>query len=205
MPRLLVQSLSKRFGERLVLDNLSFEADSGVLGIAGYNGSGKTTLLRCLSGLMRAGKGSVTWSLNNAAIPPDKLRDHIGFAGPWLQLYREMSCLENLLFLGDLRRIPDARARAEKLLSECGLTASANTAYGRLSSGQQQRMKLASALIHHPDFLLLDEPGSNLDEAGRSFVQHIIHAQQQRNGLTILASNDPAELDLCTHIVRIGR
>jgi ABC-type multidrug transport system ATPase subunit len=203
MATLKVHALSKRYGSKLVIQKLSFEADSGIYGIAGPNGSGKTTLMRCLSGLMRPSSGSVEWMIDGKPADRFMMRSMIGLAGPWLQLYREMSCFENLSFVGQLHSLTDLDARIDRCLDRVGLATMKHHGYGELSSGQQQRLKIASAILHEPKVLLLDEPGTNLDQAGFDMVRTLLEESRQQGRLVILASNEAQELDLCDHIISV--
>lgn len=204
MPNLKVTTLTKRFGSRLVIDKLSFDVADSVVAIAGRNGSGKTTLMRCLAGLIRPSAGSVEWTFGGSNADREMIRRNVGLAGPWLQLYREMSCNENLTFLAKLHRLPDAPSRIAETLDWVGLSKQANIRYGSMSSGQQQRLKIASAILHRPAALLLDEPGSNLDEAGTLMVADIISKWREPGRLAIIASNDMRELDLCDRVVNVS-
>lgn len=203
MATLKVHALSKRYGSKLVIQKLSFEADSGIYGIAGPNGSGKTTLMRCLSGLMRPSSGSVEWMIDGKPADRFMMRSMIGLAGPWLQLYREMSCFENLSFVGQLHSLSDLNTRIDHCLERVGLATMKHHGYGELSSGQQQRLKIASAILHEPKVLLLDEPGTNLDQAGFDMVRTLLEESRQQGRLVILASNEAQELDLCDHIISV--
>lgn len=203
MATLKVHALSKRYGSKLVIKKLSFEADSGVYGISGPNGSGKTTLMRCLSGLMRPSSGSVEWIIDGKHADRFQMRRNIGLAGPWLQLYREMSCFENLEFVGQLHNLDDLRYRIDQCLDRVGLADLKHQGYGELSSGQQQRLKIASAIIHEPKILLLDEPGTNLDQSGFDMVRELLKESRNLGRLVILASNESSELDLCDHIISV--
>jgi ABC-type multidrug transport system ATPase subunit len=203
MATLKVHALSKRYGSKLVIQKLSFEADSGIYGIAGPNGSGKTTLMRCLSGLMRPSSGSVEWIIDGKPADRFMMRSMIGLAGPWLQLYREMSCFENLSFVGQLHSLSDLNTRIDHCLDRVGLATMKHHGYGELSSGQQQRLKIASAILHEPKVLLLDEPGTNLDQAGFDMVRTLLEESRQQGRLVILASNEAQELDLCDHIISV--
>jgi ABC-type multidrug transport system ATPase subunit len=203
MPLLKVTTLTKRFGSRLVIDNLSFEVNDSVVAVAGKNGSGKTTLMRCLAGLMMPSKGVVLWSFDNKIADREMMRRNIGLAGPWLQLYREMTCTENLAFLAKLHRLPSVDAAVTGTLDMVGLSHQAKTHYGSLSSGQQQRLKIASAIIHQPAALLLDEPGSNLDEAGTHMVAEVLDMWRIPGRLAVVASNDARELDLCDRSIQV--
>ncbi len=205
MPNLKVTTLTKRFGSRLVIDKLSFEVNDSILGIAGRNGSGKTTLMRCLAGLIRPTAGAIQWTFGEEVADREMIRRKVGLAGPWLQLYREMTCIENMAFLSKLHRLSDADLRISETIELVGLTSQANMYYGNLSSGQQQRMKIASAILHQPAALLLDEPGSNLDEAGSIMISEIVSMWRNSGRLLILASNDARELDLCDRSINVSQ
>jgi ABC-type multidrug transport system ATPase subunit len=204
MPQLKVTTLTKRFGSRLVIDKLSFEASDTVLAVAGKNGSGKTTLMRCLAGLMRPSSGAVEWTFDGKIADREQLRRKVGLAGPWLQLYREMTCTENLTFLAKLHNLQKIDERVAETLDLVGLASQAKSFYGSLSSGQQQRMKIASAIVHQPSALLLDEPGSNLDEAGAKMISNIVSMWHKPDRLLVLASNDARELDLCDRSIHVS-
>ncbi len=203
MPNLKVTTLTKRFGSRVVIDKLSFEVGNSTLAISGRNGSGKTTLMRCLAGLIRPSGGAVEWTFDEHKADREMIRRNVGLAGPWLQLYREMTCTENLAFLGKLHRLNDAHLRISETIDLVGLAGQANMLYGNLSSGQQQRLKIASAILHQPAALLLDEPGSNLDEAGSIMISEIVSKWRKPGRLLILASNDARELDLCDRTISV--
>jgi ABC-type multidrug transport system ATPase subunit len=205
MPVLKVTTLTKRFGSRLVIDKLSFDANDAVVAIAGRNGSGKTTLMRCLAGLIRPSSGAVDWDFDGKTADREMMRRNIGLAGPWLQLYREMTCIENLAFLAKLHRLKTADDRVKETLEMVGLQSQAKAQYGSLSSGQQQRLKIASAILHQPAALLLDEPGSNLDEAGTVMISEVISLWRTPGRLAVVASNDARELDLCDQIIQVSQ
>lgn len=203
MPNLKVTTLTKRFGSRLVIDKLSFDATDTIVAVAGRNGSGKTTLMRCLAGLIRPSAGSIEWTFDGSKADREAIRRNVGLAGPWLQLYREMTCSENLTFLAKLHRLQNGSELVNETLDWVGLAQQTNTRYGSLSSGQQQRLKIASAILHRPSALLLDEPGSNLDEFGTLMVTDIITKWRVQGRLAIIASNDSRELDLCDKVVQV--
>lgn len=199
--RLVAEKLCRSFGPRRVFGPLSFATTPGrVLGVAGANGSGKTTLVKTLVGLVRPSSGSV-W-LEDPARPGEKasVRDHhrsIGWCAPDLALYGELTPAENLEFFARVSGRPIARAEADRRIAAVGLEprrlAAMRTRF--LSTGQRQRVKLAYAVLGEPAILFLDEPGSNLDEAGHGVVETIVAAQRAR-GSVVLATNDPRELDL---------
>lgn len=205
MISLQVTQLSKSFGKKLVWRDVSFRHDSGVLGIAGPNGSGKSTLLQCLAGLLKPTSGSIHWKSEQGEISTDDLKYKMGFAAPYVSLYRELSVTENLHFLSSIRKINPTSSSLDMLLQKVGLDHVDGQPFGTLSTGQQQRARLAAALFTKPDILMLDEPGSNLDEHGRELVSYIVETAREKNKLMILASNDSQELDLCDRTYSIEK
>jgi ABC-type multidrug transport system ATPase subunit len=205
MISLHVEQLSKYFGKNLVWENISFHHESGVLGIEGPNGSGKSTLLKCLSGLLSPSSGTVSWQNCGQQLEIQAVKHQIGYAAPYISLYRELSIIENLQFLSKLRKNKIKEALLRQLLERVELDHSSDKPYGNLSTGQQQRARLAAALFTNPPVLMLDEPGSNLDEQGRSLISDIVARARDEKKLVILASNNPDELALCDRIFSVKR
>jgi ABC-type multidrug transport system ATPase subunit len=197
MISLQVSQLSKSYGRKGVWRDISFTHEEGVLGIAGPNGSGKSTLMQCLAGLLRPSSGTVQWTSGKQSIGNERLKHKMGFAAPYISLYREFSVSENLRFLGKLRKMDLNPSDLQNLLQQVGLEYVAEQPFGTLSTGQQQRARLAAALFTDPEVLMLDEPGSNLDEEGRELVADIVTKARERGKLMILASNATHELELC--------
>ena len=183
---LQVQNLGKRYGSRLVLRNVSFEAEPGqTIGVLGANGSGKSTLLRLICGLTPPSEGRVLWRGASA-------RGQCALAAPGAPVYRELTCLENLSFFAQ-------GAPAEALsdhLARWGLEKRGHDLAADLSSGLRARLQLAVAAWFEPGVLLLDEPSANLDAAGRVLVENLVLEQRTR-GVTLLATNDPRDVALC--------
>lgn len=198
-----VNKLSKRFGQKKIFANVTFTISNGVTGIAGPNGSGKTTLLKCLSLLIRPTSGKVTWYNNDKKLSAVDVKNSMGYAAPYLNHYAELTCFENLNFICQLRHINNAEKRITDLLDYVGLPSRKNEQFGNLSSGQQQRVKLAAAILYKPQILFLDEPGTNLDQKGHDLIESIAREWKEENRLLLLATNDPQELDLCDRIIHI--
>lgn len=202
---LQVKRLKKTFGPHTVFSDLSFEYSGNILGIAGSNGSGKSTFLKCLAGLISPTEGEVDWLKNNEIISAQTLNQEMGYAAPYINLYDELTVIENLQFLADIRQYSDSTGSIKRWIDKSGLSSLEDQPYGTLSTGQQQRLRIAAALFHQPNILLLDEPGSNLDEAGRSLINEIANLYRDQRQLLILASNDPRELEICQQIFSIER
>ncbi|NIT57004.1 MAG: ATP-binding cassette domain-containing protein [Aliifodinibius sp.] len=186
-----------------MFSDVSFDHQASALGIAGPNGSGKSTFLKCLGGLLPPTSGDIAWKDNGTALNKTALKNKLGYAAPYINLYNELSCRENLEFISNMRHQSDYVKTIDLWISKVGLRHAINQPFGKLSTGQQQRMRLASALFYNPDILLLDEPGSNLDEAGRSLITEIVTAFDAPEKLIIIASNNPDELDLCERVFSI--
>jgi heme exporter protein A len=191
-------TLTRRFGSRVLFRDLSGEARRGrALAVTGPNGSGKSTLLRILAGLARPSAGRVEWATGGG-----ELRHVLGYASPDLQLYRELTARENLDFFG--RLLDRDPGQTSRRLSEVGLRERDHDKLVALfSSGMLQRLRLAFALLADPAILLLDEPGSNLDDEGRTLVDEVVGRQRER-GTVLIATNDPREAALADETVALG-
>lgn len=203
MISLQAQNLTKKFNQHTIFKDLSFIHNKGILGIAGANGSGKSTLMQCLAHLIRLNSGSIIWNKNEILMNQKELKSHIGIAAPYINLYTELSVFENLRFLIEVGGNSVDEERLLKLLDYVEILHFKNQLYGSLSTGQQQRVKLAASLVRNPDILMLDEPGSNLDEKGQSMVSKIVQEASESGKLVLLASNNPAEITLCDAVIEM--
>jgi heme exporter protein A len=196
--------LTHRYGRRATgVCELDFEFSApGAVAVTGPNGSGKSTLLRIMAGLMRPSSGSTTVSIGGRDHPSSRRRQVLGLATPELSFYEEFTATENLVFAAEARGM-DAPARAAgAALERVGLGTRAGDRVAAFSSGMKQRLRLAFALLHEPPILLLDEPGSHLDEAGREAVRDVVAGFAAR-GLVLLATNDPEEIQLAERCLEL--
>ena len=203
MDRLELQRLSKRYGRLRVFREIQAEARSGqVLVLAGRNGSGKSTLLRIVAGLTRPTSGQVVYSRDDRPLSYEERRRLTGLVAVDVALYGELTAWENLSFFTRVRGLSLALVEGEHLLEEVGLAGRGEDLVQTYSSGMRQRLKFACAMLHRPALLLLDEPGSNLDEAGRAIVEGII-TRQRAQGLVVLATNEPREVAYGDTVLRL--
>ena len=203
MISLRVDQLTKTYNRRIVLNELSIAHKQGILGISGSNGSGKSTLLKCMSGLLRPKSGVITWKQGSEILSKEQVKPLIGYSAPYINLYDELTAFENLEFILEVRGKTKSDAEINSTLEYVQMDDYKDQLFKELSTGQQQRIKLASALITNPQILFLDEPGSNLDEKGHNLVKSIVSDQKEKGTLVILASNDAKEIELCDNVVNL--
>jgi len=204
MPALEASDLARRFGRRVLFRRLSFVLEGGrSLAITGSNGAGKSTLLKVLAGVLRPSKGTVSLSVDGRTLPDDLRPLHTGLVAPYLNVYDGFTARENLAFLARARRLQDSRDRIARALELVSLTPRADDLVSTYSSGMKQRVKYAAAVLAAPSLLLLDEPSSNLDEAGIAMVDAVTAHQRATGGLLVVATNMASEASRCDDILRI--
>lgn len=200
------KKLSKVFGNRRAVDNVSIEVPQGAfLSIFGPNGAGKTTLLRVLSTLSRATSGSATLMGVDLKDDPDKARDHIGLISHNSMLYPDLTAEENLLIYARLYGVEDPEARVLELLEAVELKHRRLDVVRTFSRGMTQRLSIARALIHDPGVVFLDEPYSGLDPHAVEIFDELI--DQQREGRTfVMVSHDLQKgFAMCTHALVLAK
>jgi heme exporter protein A len=199
-----LRDVAAGYGARQVLAGISLTLRAGeTLVVAGHNGSGKSTLLRLLCGLQRPTAGAVAYLAGGRHYRPDEARDLVGWVAPDLQLYRELTALENLQFFARVRGLRRTAAELQALLADVGLQGRGDDLLAAYSSGMAQRLRYAYALLHQPPILLLDEPTVTLDDRGAALVDRIIMAQRER-GISVIATNDPREVRWGDYVLRLG-
>ena len=183
-----VEGLTKRFGDKTVVDNFSMQVPRGAIyGFLGPNGSGKTTTIRMICGLLTPDEGRGTVLGMDIATDADRIKREVGYMTQKFSLYEDLSIEENLDFVARMYEIPDRKRRVTAALDNLGLTERRKQLAGTLSGGWKQRLALAACLIHEPRLLLLDEPTAGVDPgARRDFWDHIHDLAHQ--GITVLVS-----------------
>jgi heme exporter protein A len=196
-----IDGLTRNYGERAALDDVTFALGTGkTLVVFGPNGAGKTTLLRVLATLLRPHAGTVT--VLDTRLPDDawRVRGRIGLLGHEPLLYRELSARENLQYHARLHNV--AEERVERQLRAVSMSGRADEPVRTLSRGMVQRVAVARATLHDPELLLLDEPYANLDPAAIELVESLIGpgSDPARPRTRVVSSHDPsrglAEADL---------
>ncbi len=202
---LAIDRLTKRYGQVLAVDDLSFEASRGrILGFLGPNGAGKTTTLRMALGLVRPTSGRISILGQEDA---SKVRARIGFLPEERGLYRRMTPVQAMTFLAGLKGVKTAQARrrAGELLDSHGLGEAKHRQIRRLSKGMAQKVQLLSALAHDPDLVILDEPFSGLDPVNQLSLETLIRSLATRGATVIFSTHVMQHAErLCDQVVLLA-
>ena len=180
-----VRGVTKRFGDRVALRDVSFEAADGELvAVIGPNGAGKTTLLSIVGGLLRADAGEVSR-------PPRE----VGWVPQQGAVYSKLSVAENLRLFARLEKVADPDAAVDRMLEQTGLRERARDELGKLSGGNRQRVNIAVGLLADPPVLLLDEPSGALDPRQRQRLWAFITGLTDRGTSVVFCTHDISEAE----------
>ncbi len=205
MYRLAATRLFKRFGERKVLNDINFELSTGdSMAIVGANGSGKSTLLLLLLSALHPTKGSIDYFENDRKLTDSEVRASTSLVSPYLNLYDNLTAEENLIFFKTVSGGNITGKEINSLLERVGLEGRGPDAVGSYSSGMKQRLKYAVALLNDPAFLFLDEPTSNLDDAGKKIVFDLVNEYRART-IILIATNEKEEQGLAQQLCRVSQ
>jgi ABC-2 type transport system ATP-binding protein len=170
-----VNGLIKDYGVRRALDNITFDANQGeIVGFLGPNGAGKTTTMRILTGYMPPTGGEAIVAGYDVVEESLEVRRRVGYLPETVPLYNDMTALDYLKYMAELRQLPNANDRAWETLEMVDLDERANSFIGNFSKGMRQRVGLAQALLHRPEVIILDEPTIGLDPAQVVEVRKVI-------------------------------
>lgn len=196
--------LSKRFGDTQAVADLSVSLQAGELfGLVGPDGAGKTTAIRLLCRALQPDTGDVSICGIALAEQPDRARENIGYLSQRFSLYEDLTVLENIRFFAEVRGLTgtDWQPRAMEILEFVGLAPFAARSAGQLSGGMKQKLGLASALVHRPRLLLLDEPTGGVDPVTRQdFWQLIIRLVAQEKVGVLVSTPYMDEASRCSRV-----
>jgi len=200
-----VAGLNKSFGDKHVVQDFSIQVEQGrICGFLGPNGSGKTTTLRMLCGLLTPDSGSGTCLGFDIIRQADQIKRQTGYMTQRFSLYEDLTIAENLQFTARVYGLDRRAERVDSALDRLGLTARRDQLAGSLSGGWKQRLALASATLHEPKLLLLDEPTAGVDPKARRTFWDEIHVLAAE-GLTVLVSTHYMdEAERCHEIAYIS-
>ena len=201
-----IKRLKKVFGQRKVLDKVTFSLPAGAfLSIFGPNGAGKSTLMRIIATLSRPSGGTVAVFGADSAQDPDAVRAHIGLISHSSMLYPELTALENLEFAARLYGVSDPTGRARELLKLVELDHRRFDTVKTFSRGMTQRLSIARALVHDPDLILLDEPYAGLDPHAVEVFDEIIASLREGRTFVMVSHDLEKGLSSCTHALVLAR
>jgi len=208
-PAISVGHLTKRYGDLVAVDDLSFEVGRGrIFGLLGSNGAGKTTTLKVLTGLLRPDTGSVRVDGVDALKSPVEAKRRIGFLPEAPALYDQLSAREFLEMIGTLRDMEPGRLdrRIGELLDRMELSEFSQNNIGTFSRGMRQKLAFASAVVHEPNILILDEPLSGLDPRFGKLFKDWIKAHSGKGGSVLMSTHVTANAEeLCDRVAVIDR
>ena len=183
-----VHGLTKRFGERVVVDHFDMQVPRGrIYGFLGPNGSGKTTTIRMLCGLLTPDDGNGTCLGYDLRKEGHLIKRQVGYMTQKFGLYDDLSIEENLDFIARVYEVPGRKEKVDATLAQLGLSSRRKQLTGTLSGGWKQRLALAACLLHDPKLLLLDEPTAGVDPKARRDFWDQLH-DLAAAGLTVLVS-----------------
>lgn len=211
-----VKNITKKYGDKLVVDNLSFEIrEPGVYALLGTNGAGKTTSLRIILGMLAKNSGEVLWK----GKPIDVVNSNVGYLAEERGLYPKFSLLDQLMYFAKLRMV-DKRTALDRIkywsgrlnvdeyifpTKKKGKGSKANTA-DQLSKGNQQKIQLMAALLSDPEMLIIDEPFSGLDPINTDLFKSIIREEIAKDKFLIMSSHQmPTIEEFCSDITILDR
>ncbi len=202
----IVEDVSKIYGNQQALNNISFSVDSGsVLGILGPNGAGKSTLLKIITGYLLPTSGMV--KINDLKVDPDNLsiKRLIGYLPENNPLYPDLYVREYLRLMAGIYKIPKRNLRIEETIEMTGLCNEATKKIGVLSKGYRQRVGLAQALLHDPALLILDEPTSGLDPGQLVEIRQLIR-NISSNKTVLLSTHIMQEVEaICDRVLILNQ
>ena len=193
---LCVKNVTMKYGNTVVLDNISIDFENGVYGLLAPNGAGKTTLIKLLATLNFAAEGVVEWDGKSIVALDEKYRDIIGYLPQQFGYYKSYSPMSYLMYIAALKGIKRdaAKARVEELLKSVSLYDVRNKKMKKFSGGMIQRVGIACALLNAPKVLMLDEPTAGLDPKERVRFRNII-AGLSKDRIVILSTHIVSDIE----------
>ncbi len=206
MHPLIIENLTKNFGELCAVNHISFSVpENSVFGLIGRNGAGKTTTIRMLMNIYLPDEGKIIF--RGEKITPE-FKDYVGYLPEERGLYKKMSVIDTLLFFAEIKGKTgkEIKRKAFEYLERFNLLDRASSKVQDLSKGNQQKIQFISTILHDPDFIILDEPFSGLDPINTELLKDIILEMKEKNKVIILSTHlmDYAE-KLCDYIAMIDQ
>jgi ABC-2 type transport system ATP-binding protein len=201
-----VEGLTKDYGPRRAIHELTFDAQQGeILGFLGPNGAGKTTTMRILTGYMPPTSGKAQVAGFDVVDQSLEVRKRVGYMPETIPLYPDMTVIDYLKFMADLRRVKNAEDRSIEILEKLHMEDRAESYISNLSKGMRQRIGLAQALVHDPEVLILDEPTIGLDPAQIIEVRNLIRELGKERTILLSTHILSEAQQLCDRVLIINK
>ena len=201
-----VEGLTKDYGPRRAIHELTFDAQQGeILGFLGPNGAGKTTTMRILTGYMPPTSGKAQVAGFDVVDQSLEVRKRVGYMPETIPLYPDMTVIDYLKFMADLRRVKNAEDRSIEILEKLHMEDRAESYISNLSKGMRQRVGLAQALVHNPEVLILDEPTIGLDPAQIIEVRNLIRELGKERTILLSTHILSEAQQLCDRVLIINK
>ncbi len=202
-PILVLDQLSKRFGENQAVNQLSLSISRGeIFGLLGPNASGKTTTIRMLTGILLPSSGNATILGYDLLRDPTIIKNHIGYVAQYFGLYPELTVLENLRFYASLYN--NSRALSP-VLEQYGLARFSRHRAGMLSGGYQRRLSIACAICHDPEIMFLDEPTAGIDPVSRKEIWDLFYDMAAAGKALFVSTHYMEEAERCHKLAFLNR
>jgi ABC-2 type transport system ATP-binding protein len=205
-PAIVVKDLSRHFGDFKAVDRISFEVRQGeIFGFLGPNGAGKSTTIRMLNGLLLPTSGAGQVAGLDIIRQSEQIKQRIGYMSQRFSLYEDLTAMENLTFFGGIYGLPADRLqeRAQEVLQLVGLWERRTEMTRNLALGLRQRLALASAILHEPPILFLDEPTSGVDPISRRNFWDLIYSMAEKGVTILVTTHYMDEAEFCDRLVLI--
>lgn len=203
-----VQNLTKRFGQTLALDDLSFQMNKGeILGFLGPNGAGKTTTIRILTGYLTPTNGVARIAGMDISDHSMEARRRIGYLPETVPIYRDLTTREYLTFVTEMKQVEpkNRKSQLNRVIDQCGLKDVENKLCRNLSKGYRQRLGLAQALVNDPDILILDEPTTGLDPRQIIEIRELIRSLGGTRTIILSSHILPEVSQLCEKVIILNK
>lgn len=201
-----VTNLTKAYGDRIAVDRVNFSIEAGkIVGFLGPNGAGKTTTMRMLTGFIPSTEGNIRIGDYKLDTHPLEAKKLIGYLPENVPLYTDMTVLEYLGFMAEIRQMKNKRNACMETLEKVQLENRANSLIGNLSKGMRQRVGLAQAILHNPPVLILDEPTVGLDPAQISEIRKLIQSLGEQHTILLSTHILPEVQQVCDRVLIINK
>ncbi len=202
---LKVEKVSKSFGEKLAVDNISFEIDKpGVFGLLGTNGAGKTTTIRMMLGILKKDSGEITWNGKKV----ERKNVNFGYLPEERGIYPKTKIFEQLMYFAELKGMKKEEAIKEidYWMKRLKVEEYKNMQAEKLSKGNQQKIQFITSILHSPELIVLDEPFSGLDPVNTELLKSVIIELVEKGKYIVMSSHQMASIEeFCSNVVIINK